>query len=183
MVFAPAISYSDAMQDRPEYDDDMLLVDVDGPDGAPRRTLSFTRAPTVLMTFAANRYTRAVSRIYQDRFGIGAMDWRMLVMLTREPDSSVSHASRTIGIDKAAVSRSLTRLEKRGLARAEAPGPDGRRRLFRLTEAGRAMHDEMLALAMARNRELFKGFSEEDMTQFAGLLRRFLDNLDAAEDA
>lgn len=170
------------MQDTPEYDDDMLLVDVEGPDGARRRTLSFTRAPTVLLTFAANRYTRSVSRIYQDRFGIGAMDWRMLVMLTREPDSSVSHASRTIGIDKAAVSRSLTRLEQRGLVRAEAPGPDGRRRLFRLTDAGRAMHDEVLALAMERNRALFKGFSADEMTMMAGLLTRFLDNLSAADE-
>ncbi|MFT4792638.1 MAG: DNA-binding MarR family transcriptional regulator [Paracoccaceae bacterium] len=171
------------MTDTPDYDDDMLLVTVAGQDGArPRRTLSFSRAPTVLMTFAANRYTRTVSRIYQDRFGIGAMDWRMLVMLTREPGSSVSHASRIIGIDKAAVSRSLTQLEKRGLVRAETPGPDGRRRLFRLTEPGHAMHDALLELALEQNRHLFAGFSAADITTLAGLLSRFLTNLDASEE-
>jgi hypothetical protein len=35
---------------------------------------------------------------------------------------------------------------------------------------------------MARNRELFAGFSAEDMTTMASLLSRFLDNLDASED-
>ena len=77
----------------------------DAPEG--QRTLSFERSPTVLLSFAANRFSRAAARVYQDRFGIGAMDWRMLVMLTRAPGSGVSDAARTIGIDKAAVSRSL----------------------------------------------------------------------------
>jgi DNA-binding MarR family transcriptional regulator len=166
----------------PPFDPEMLLVTVPGgPDRPSRRTLSFSRAPTVLMTLAANRYTRVISRQLQARFGIGAMDWRMLVMLTREPDSSVSHASRTIGIDKAAVSRSLTRLEARDLVRAAAPGPDGRRRLFRLTKAGRAMHDAILALALERHADLFAGFEAAEITQLASLLHRFLGNLDAAE--
>ena len=62
----------------PSLPDEMFLVDVPGEDGAPdRATLSFSRSPTVLLTFAANRYTRALSRSHQKAHGIGAIAKRM----------------------------------------------------------------------------------------------------------
>ncbi len=161
-------------------DEMFLIAPGDAPDGPARPTLSFSRTPTVLLTFAANRFTRAASREYQAMFGIGAMDWRMLVMLTREPGSTVSHAARTIGIDKAAVSRSLQRLEKSGLARPDTTGPDPRRKSWTLTAAGSDLHDRILAHALDRLSQLMAGFSPEEARTFTGYLARFLDNLDAA---
>ena len=90
---------------------EMFLVETE--DGA--RTLSFSRTPTVLLTFAANLFTRQSAAALTKEFGIGAMDWRMLVMLTRHPGASVAQSAETIGIDKAAISRSLQRLSKKGL--------------------------------------------------------------------
>lgn len=86
------------------------------PTDSAERSLSFSRLPTVLLTFAANRRTRASACNFQNRFGIGSMDWRMLVMLTQEPGSTVNHLGRAIGIDKSAVGRSPRRLEAKGLA-------------------------------------------------------------------
>jgi len=161
-------------------DDMFLIAPGEAPEGPARPTLSFTRTPTVLLAFAANRFTRAASREYQEKFGIGAMDWRMLVMLAREPGSTVSHAARTIGIDKAAVSRSLRRLEQVGLADA-APAPrDDRRKSWGLTAAGNALHDRILAHALKRLRRLLAGFDPEEVEALTGYLARLLDNLDAA---
>lgn len=157
-----------------ELDDGMFLVASD--DGGT--TLSFSRSPTVLMTFAANRFTRIASRYYQDKFGIGAMDWRMLVMLTRVPGCSVAEASRTIGIDKAAVSRSLARLEQNGLATAFSATNDERRRSWTLTAKGRDLHDCILEIALERQRTLLNGFSAGDVMQFTTYLGMFLENLD-----
>ncbi|MBV7397178.1 MarR family winged helix-turn-helix transcriptional regulator [Mameliella sediminis] len=155
--------------------DEMFLV---APDGGDTATLSFSRSPTVLLTFAANRFTRNASRYYQDHFGIGAMDWRMLVMLTRAPGCSAAQASRTIGIDKAAVSRSLARLEDSGLAFAESEGNDERRKNWTLTPKGRDLHDRILKTALERQKELLSGFSPQEVTEFTGHLRRLLENLD-----
>lgn len=169
----------------PPLPDDMFLVHPDGSDDGPAETtLSFTRAPSVLIAFAGNRFTRSAARHYQKEFGIGAMDWRMLVMLTREPGSPVSHAARTIGIDKAAVSRSLQRLEKAGLAVPESAASDGRRKSWSLTAEGHALHARMLESALERQAKLLEGFTKEEAEAFAGSLRRFLANLDAlnAED-
>lgn len=157
--------------------DEMFLVAPDDSvDGA--QTLSFSRSPTVLLNFAANRFTRIASREYQDAFGIGAMDWRMLVMMTRAPGCSVAQASRTIGIDKGAVSRSLARLEQLGLAVASCDFPDARKKSWTLTAKGRDLHERILRVALARQRRLLSGFSPDDVAQLTHLLTRILDNLD-----
>ena len=151
--------------------DEMFLV---VPKEGGAQTLSFGNSPTVLLTFAANRFTRKASRFYQARFGIGAMDWRMLVMLTREPGSTVSHAGRTIGIDKAAVSRSLRRLEAKGLAGTT----QGKATSWYLSEAGRALHARILKVALKRQRQLLDGLSREEVATFNRCLSVFLENLD-----
>ena len=157
----------------PDLNDDMFLVTPeDG--GAP--TLSFSRSPTVQLVFAANRFTRSSARLFEQRFGIGAMDWRMLVMLTREPGSTVSHAGRVIGIDKAAVSRSLGRIRDKGLAvqSAEQGG-------WVLTQEGQALHDAVLKVALERQQKLLAGLSREDVETFTRCLGMFLSNLDTLD--
>lgn len=166
------------MPDTPELPDELFLVQVpDAESSGHASTLSFSRSTTVLLTFAANRFTRNAARRYQDEFGIGAMDWRMLVMLTREPESSVSRASRTIGIDKAAVSRSLARLQKKGLVQASSTQSDERRKSWSLTAAGIDLHDRILAVALEWQKKLLQGFTVSEVEEFNGFLKRFLENL------
>jgi len=165
----------------PELADAMFLVDVPQSDGGAS-TLSFSRSPTVALNFAANRFTRSAARLYQREFGIGAMDWRMLVMLTRAPGCNVAEASETIGIDKAAVSRSLARLEGAGLAEAVVNRPDARRREWSLTPKGKDLHDRILKVALARQKRLLQGFSVAEVEQFNDFLARFLDNLEAMNE-
>ena len=156
---------------------DDVFLDLEAGDG-PHRTLSLERAPTVLLVLAANRFTRSAARYYQRRFGVGAMDWRMLVMLTREPNIPVTRASQVIGIDKAAVSRSLARLEGQDLALATINGTNLRRRLWRLTQKGESLHREMLAVALERQRELLRGLSQKEVSEFSGFLKAFVQNVE-----
>jgi len=171
----------------PDLSDDMFLVCVDHPPddegrGETRATLSFSRSPSVALVFAANRYTRTAARTYQDRFGIGVVDWRMLVMLTREPDATVGHASRVIGIDKAAVSRAFGRLEKAGLAVPNRPQRHAVSRTWRLTETGHALHAEILPVSLGLQKRLLHGFSEAEVVQLTGMLARLMRNLESVED-
>ncbi|MFC3613719.1 MarR family winged helix-turn-helix transcriptional regulator [Lutimaribacter marinistellae] len=172
------------MTDPEPLPDDLFLVHPDKEDDGPAAaTLSFSRSPTVLITFAGNRFTRAAARHYQEEFGIGAMDWRILVMLTREPGSSVSHAARIIGIDKAAVSRSLRRLETKGYVSSVAQPGDDRRKDWALTDLGRDLHGRILDSALRRQRDLLDGFTPQDVEAFTDYLRRFLGNIDRLSQA
>ncbi len=159
--------------------DDLFLVQVaDAQEGTSKKTLSFSRSPTVLLTFAANRFTRSAARVYQKRYGLGAMDWRMLVMLTREPGATAARSSEVIGIDKGAISRSLHRLLEKKLVKQGSLHANGRSREWRLTEKGHALHKEILSEALARQRKLFADFSEEEVKSLCDMLLRFLDNLE-----
>ena len=158
--------------------DELFLIHPDDSGGPATPTLSFSRSPTVLLNFTANRFTRSAARAYQDRFGIGAMDWRMLVMLAREPRSTAAHASRTIGIDKAAISRALARLETKGLVAPADPDQGRLGREWVLTDAGIALHRQVLSEALNRQKALLDGFTPEEVAQFTGFLTRCLGNLD-----
>ena len=146
-------------------------------DAGQGKTLEFDRNPTVLLVFAANRFTRSAARFYQDEFGIGAMDWRMLVMLTKERDIPVARASKVIGIDKAAVSRSLGRLAEKGLAQFATPQGDSRRKTWSLTGKGVDLHAVILKEALNRQEKLLQGFSKEEVLLFNGFLKRLQDNI------
>jgi len=145
-------------------------------------TLSFSRSPTVLLQFAAGRFTRSASRLYQKKYDLGATDWRMLVMLTRVPGASVTQAAETIGIDKAAVSRALKRLEDHALVTQETPENDARRRTWTLTPLGERRHTEILDIALKRQRKLLEGFSDTDVRRFTEYLLLFLGNLEELDD-
>ncbi|MEM9140741.1 MAG: MarR family winged helix-turn-helix transcriptional regulator [Pseudomonadota bacterium] len=155
--------------------DSLFLVPA--PEG--EETLDFDASPSVLLTFVANKFTRKSSAAYDAKYGIGAMDWRMLVMLTRAPGCSAAQASVTIGIDKAAVSRSLQRLEASGHAQATERERDPRRKAWRLTDAGRALHGRILEDALAAQSALLQGLSEDEVRALAGILRRLNANLEA----
>lgn len=162
-----------------ELPDALFLVETeDESDGELRSTLSFSRSPTVLLTFAANRFTRAAARVYQKNYGLGSMDWRLMVMLTREPGATVARGSEVIGIDKAAVSRGLHRLLKMEMAVQGKLHANGRSRGWHLTANGHKMHEKILKEALDRQRELFKGFEAAEVQNLCDMLTRFLTNLE-----
>ncbi|WP_375698330.1 MarR family winged helix-turn-helix transcriptional regulator [Pseudophaeobacter sp. TrK17] len=169
------------MSERQSLPDDMFLVTATGSAEDPAApTLSLRNSPVVLVTFAGNRLTREATRAYQAEFGIGVMDWRMLVMLTRSPGCSVAQAARLTGIDKAAVSRSLQRLESTGLAQSEAQSGDERRKSWSLTPKGQDLHGKILPRALERQQDLLKGFTPEETAQFITYMQRFLANIETS---
>lgn len=57
-------------------------------------------------------------------------------VLAIEPSITARRASQIIGLDKAAVSRAVAGLERRGLLQATPDPADSRRRLIALSPAG-----------------------------------------------
>ena len=160
-------------------DREMFLVDVkDWRTDEPFQTLSISRTPAMLLSFAANKFTEAASNYFADRLSLGSVDWRMLLLLARSPGSTAMEASKTIGVDKGTVSRSASRLTRRALITAGDLHANGRSRGLFLTLAGRAVHDQILDIALGQQLALLKDFNAEDARLLAELLRRFTHNLE-----
>lgn len=141
-------------------------------------TMDFAKSPASLMVMAATKYTRKVSQKLQKDFGIGAMDWRMLVMLTQEPDIPVARATEVLGIDKAAVSRALTRMHKDGMVEFKAPANDPRRKTWSLTSKGKDLHADMLDTALEMQETLLAGSNYLDIKTLNKILHQMLENIE-----
>jgi len=82
-------------------------------------------------------------------------------------------------MDRGGTSRSVARLEKRGLVIRQDDPSDRRRSYVALTDEGWAIHDEIARFALAREERLLKNFSPGDCAR----LRRYLGALLAEADA
>lgn len=128
-----------------------------------------------------NAHSRAASRTYLDRFGIGVADWRVVSMLACAPGIDARGICDAVALDKGATSRSLGLLAARGLAQAEAAPRDPRRKSWSLTDEGWALHDAVLEVALERERGLIAGVDPEDLETFLRVMRIMRRNCAAAE--
>jgi DNA-binding MarR family transcriptional regulator len=67
---------------------------------------------TYHFTVIANRTSRGASALFRNRFGVGVVEWRCMVMLAMQEGVSAARISEVSGINKSLVSRSLAKLEK-----------------------------------------------------------------------
>jgi DNA-binding MarR family transcriptional regulator len=160
-------------------DIERFLVEISGDlENNTEHTLSFRHSPLVLLAFAGNRYARVSSRMFKNKSNFGIMVWRLLVMLARYPGTPVSVASKTTGIDKAAISRTLAHMQKDGLVETSAPPSDPRRKSWNLTSKGYNLHRKMLPTSLDLHRGLLADMSDKEISELQRLLTKLLDNLE-----
>lgn len=134
-------------------------------------------------TWIANKLSGGASTAYLSAFNVGIETWRLLVLLAIEKSLTAQAISRTIGMDKASVSRAFKSMQTRGLITIGLDDADGRLRVATITPKGRALHDEILELAIERERAFLSVLNDQERETLIGLLRRLHDNLPAVEKA
>ena len=139
-------------------------------------------APAYL-TWIANKLSGGASSAYLRAFGVGIETWRILVLLAIEDRLTAQSISKTIGMDKASVSRVFKSMQADGLISVDLDEDDGRLRLATVTDKGRALHDRILELAQERERVLLSVLSADERVALLDLLRRLHDNLPKVEQA
>ena len=153
-----------------KVDDDTAVVDLE-------------RYVPAFFTWIANKLSGGASTAYLSAFNVGIETWRLLVLLAIEKSLTAQAISRTIGMDKASVSRAFKSMQARGLISIGLDDADGRLRVATITPKGRALHDEILELAMERERAFLSVLNDRERETLIGLLRRLHDNLPAVEKA
>ena len=132
----------------------------------------------VLITTIATRLSRGSTEFYRRRWDIGMLEWRVLLVLERGAELNAGELAQVAGLDKAAVSRSLSLLQARELVTIEQTRSRGRASFASLTVRGRALCREVLRASRQRQLRLFKTFPKDDVEILATSLRRFAQALD-----
>lgn len=136
-----------------------------------------------ILAWLASKLQRGASAHYLNVFDVGIETWRCLMLLAVENSISAQQVSRIIGMDKASVSRCFKRMQTRGLISMALDDGDGRLRLARLTAKGRRLHDQMIGIALERERALVSVLEPAELETLTTLLRRLHDNLPNVEAA
>jgi DNA-binding MarR family transcriptional regulator len=146
------------------------------------RHVDLQRYTPAFFTWIANKLSSGASSNYLRLFGVGIETWRCLDLLAIESPISAQKVSRVIGMDKASVSRCFKRMQTLNLIRVTADEGDGRAKLAHLTPKGRKLHDEILGLALERERAFMSVLNPNEQEVLIGLLNRLHDNLPAVEE-
>ena len=135
------------------------------------------------LTWIANKLSRGASQHYLSVADVGIETWRCLVLLAIEGSISAQQVSKVVGMDKASVSRCFKSMQAKGLITLGLDAADGRVRIATLTEQGRKLHDQILGIALERERALLSVLNAEERDTLISLLSRLHENLPEVDAA
>lgn len=144
--------------------------------------------PSLFLTnftpFRLNRLATGVSdhlsEVYKHRFGLEIPEWRVIATVGPAWSCTAQHIADSTRMHKTRVSRAIAHLVKRGLIERTSNADDRREMELRLTKAGRAMHAELVPLALERERALLSCLTEEEFRAFSEGLERLEEFLGLA---
>jgi len=120
----------------------------------------------------ANKWTSSSSRIYLREFGVGIVEWRILVSLRAFETATSLDIGNLVGSDPAAISRGIRNLESRGLVIPVEGRFPGRTKPYQLTSEGRALFERIREVALKREEILVQDLDQEERIQFLHLLKK-----------
>jgi DNA-binding MarR family transcriptional regulator len=138
----------------------------------------FEASNSFLICNLGNRLNVLIERVLRQVLDLSVMEWRVLTVLAVEPAAPPGRIVAIAGVNKAAVSRAVNSLERRGLLMRQAAPEHRLRTQLYLTPAGQEMHARGTGERLHSEEELLAGVSGEDRDRLTRLLRQLLRNLE-----
>ncbi|WGW06028.1 MarR family winged helix-turn-helix transcriptional regulator [Tropicibacter oceani] len=114
------------------------------------------------LAVAAEGFSRSLSEVYGAENGLSREEWRLLFLLAGETEVTSTELARRTTLDKVQVSRASQRLADKGLITGQVAPQDRRLRVYRCTDAGRALFDALLPRVDARAKSILDQLPAED---------------------
>lgn len=149
----------------------------------PPRVVDLEHYVPAFLTWIANKLSRGASQHYLSVADVGIETWRCLVLLAIEGSISAQQVSKVVGMDKGSVSRCFKSMQAKGLITLGLDAGDGRVRIATLTKQGRKLHDQILGIALERERALLSVLNAQERDTLIALLTRLHENLPEVDAA
>ena len=139
--------------------------------------LDVLSTPGHLVSLAARGFARlSEARLRPLGFGVGQLP--VLVALRNGRAGTQRDLARFARIEQPPMAQMLARMERDGLIRRASDPADRRSHRITLTEAAEARLPNAVAVLLQGNREVLRGFTDEETGQLVALLTRLIANLD-----
>ena len=110
-------------------------------------------------------------------FDLTTEQWMIMNRLFEEGGISQKELSERTLKDQGALTRTLDRMEKKGLVKRQLNPYDRRSFLIYLTEEGQEIWEQIVPVAEECIEDAVQGFTEEEVDSLTTLLRRVISNL------
>lgn len=134
------------------------------------------------LSVISSRLSRGASALFRERYGVGVVEWRCMVMLAMEEGVTGARISQVAGINKSLVSRSLAKLEDLGLVEDYAGATTRKPRRLQFTAAGLALYREMVEVVISREQTLRTGLTSVEIRELLRMLRILFNNADSLDE-
>jgi len=105
-------------------------------------------------------------------FGLSLNEWRVMGLSHELAPATAAQIGKMLQMDKGQVSRIVQTLVEKGYLVSRPSARDARVAILDLTEAGRVLHDRVLAYATIRNEMVVSSLSREECATFMRLLEK-----------
>ena len=124
------------------------------------------------LNVVAESVSRALSRLYAERYGIGVPEWRVMATLGEYERMTAKQVGAHSRMHKTKVSRAVAALEDKGLIERELNEEDMREAFVALTGRGLRVYQDLAPRALAFERVLDKTLGAGERAHLDAILRR-----------
>lgn len=114
----------------------------------------------------------AVSRIYENDYGMKRYEWRTMAILGQYHALTASEIVGVSSMDKVSVSRAITALRKRGWIVERTNKNDARSRVLKLSAAGREVFQTLVPQMTALEQNLLADLTTDEVAALKSLMAR-----------
>jgi DNA-binding MarR family transcriptional regulator len=125
------------------------------------------------VVFLSRLISQQLSAAYADK-GLSVPEWRVLAVVSQSDAMAARDVVALTPMDKMAVSRAVTSLEKKGLIQ-RSTASDRRVNELYLSETGREVFARAASSALAFEKELLEALTPEERREFHATLLRLED--------
>jgi DNA-binding MarR family transcriptional regulator len=126
----------------------------------------------------AAEVSRALARVYGERFGIDIPEWRIIATLGDRERGRAQDVALSTRMHKSMVSRAVARLIELGWVARTAGAKDRREAPLALTQAGREVYEQLVPIVLDYQDRLLASLTATERR----MLERLLDKLERQLD-
>lgn len=109
-------------------------------------------------------------------FDIGSGHMGLIFHLYKHDGASQDELSKALEVDKATITRSVSKLEENGLVERQRDTTDQRINRIVLTESGHAVQNDLKNIALEWQMTLLEGFTDEERETLNSLFDKLMTN-------
>lgn len=127
------------------------------------------------LSLLSNQISQGIARTYEEKFGLGVTEWRVIAILGRFPGISATEVTEKSAMDKVAVSRAVRKLLEAGRIERLDNDNDRRAKHLHLSPAGQAVYDAIVPAALAYEKRLLAALGDDERKELDYLLTRLME--------